>query len=352
MSTQAATQEGQAPVAIQPQGGNLPQSVFKNEGVDTSARALERNELGEKSGYDAATESPVPQVATPDAPPAEPQSGSQPAPVVTSGKQLSKEEFDAILDAEAPELINGKYKTIREQIKGYGESQKGFAEKVKVEAAKQAETLAEKRATEVLAEKLRGLVQPQQDAQQIAQVTQKSLDSMSPDEHLDMLTRDPQAYNKMIREETQRETLRYIRANEVREAWNRDNADLLKMEILPAQNGKPSVTGESLVSFFTLTLAQQNPQLLADGTGESALREATAVVRNLLSSQQNLGKQQAMVVRETVTPLQSTTTGTASADNRAPQAPAVETIADPVAHEVERLRAERARVTRQPVVRM
>lgn len=345
MSTQAATQDGQAPQPIQPQGGNLPTSVFKNENVDTSAKAVERNELGPKSGYDA-----PPAVAAPAQAVPEPDKGSHPAPV--SGRQLSKEEYDAVLDAKAPELINGKYETLREQIKGYSESQKGFMDKVGVEAKKQAEVLADKRATEVLAEKLRALVQPAQDAQAVVQVAERSLDQLTPDEHLDMFTRDPVAYNKQVRDESARETLRLMKANTVREAWNRDNADLLNLELAPAADGQPALTGEALVSFFTLNLAKQNPQLLDDGTGELALRNATAMTRNFLTSLQNQGKQQAMVVRETVTPLQSTTTGSAAGDNRTPQESAPAQIVDPAAHEVERLRAERRRITNKPVVRL
>ena len=120
MSTQAATQDGQAPQPIQSQGGNLPASIFKNEGVDTSAKAVERNELGVKSGYEAPVAAPT------QAQPTDP-TGVQPptaAPV-----EHEKGSPDPVAEKK---LLAGKYTSVEELEKGYLESQRAWARRLKL----------------------------------------------------------------------------------------------------------------------------------------------------------------------------------------------------------------------------
>ena len=309
------------PQAIQPQGGPLPPSVFKDEGKDVTGDALARNELR----MTGAEEPAVPISAPP-----EPAAPPPPAP-------------------EGEKLLAGKYKSVEELEKGYMESQKGFMAKVEAEAAKKAEELAAKRANEILVEKFRSLVQTDNAAQAVAQNVERSLEQLSADEHIDLLTKDPVRYQRMVKDEARKEILGAIQAANLEQSWRAENKDILEMEVIPAAGEQKPVTGEMLVSSLILTLAQRDPSKRNDPS--ALLTEATGHVRNLVGTLVNRGKQEAMTVRETVAPLQATAATPAAGDNRSAQLSAPRVV-DPVEDEIQRQRAEQRRITGgQPVVR-
>lgn len=321
-SIPVASEPGKAPTQLAPTP-QLPSSVYKDEGVDTSEKALDRNELGEKNQVNQPAPSPSAAAPEPVATPV-PEPATAPQPVTPA--------------AEPPKLLAGKYKTTEELEKGYLESQKGFSAKVQAEVQK---ALPEA-VNAALKEKGLQLSEQQQAANM---AVNKPLTAMTDDEILDLQVKSPQDFVRKQREET----LQAIRASQVQEQWRRDNKDLLDMKI--SDDEGEQFTGEFLVSQMTLALAQKQPDLLSDGTGEALLRAATGRVRNFIAGLQNQGKQQAMVVRETVTPLQATTASQAEAPgNAAPQPPAKNV--DPADEEVERLRSEQRRTTgNRPVVR-
>ena len=329
MST-AATTPGEAPQPIVPSPQpSLPASMFKNEGRDTSAEALEKNELGVKN--DIKPEPPPVYRTAPPEPAAVPQvevtqaaSSTPTESVVPTG--MTREQYEALLDAPAPELINGKYKTLREQVKAYQESQKGFGQKVQSEVERQ---LSEKVQAGVQA-KLKELTDTQKAAVQAQGF--KSLTEMSADEHLDLFTKDPVEYNRL----QQAEMFNAIKTSQAVEQWSRENADI-KDELIPGSN----ITGEQLVNLQLLTLAKRDPSRASDYP--QLLSEATGHVRNLIEGLKNQGKQAAQIIRETVTPLQATVASTTAPAETA-QAPAKKNV-DPVEEEVERLRAEKRRIS-------
>jgi len=297
---------------IQPQGGSLPASVFKNEGRDVSGEALARNELGK---FNRIPDEPVQQEAVVAEPVSEPEPAAEPEPEP---------------EPEPKKLWANKYTSPEELEKGYLESQKGFMSKVESEVQKRLKTETEKVKEAVDAEHKTSI-----DAAQAIQ--QKPLGQMTPDEHIELFTRDPVAYNQL----QQQELLRNIRASQIQEQWRRDNQDLLKMEVIP---GEKPVNGEFLVSAFSLHLAKENPELLSDGTGERLLTEATGRVRNLLAIQQNQGKQEAMVLRETTRPLQAAAAPAATGDNRQKTAAPAKAV-DPLEDELARQRKEQKRIS-------
>lgn len=294
---------------------------------DISADALERNELGIKNDAQQAPAFVTKDVApTPitEAPPAE-----VPAPPAAEPPKTDE-----------PKLLAGKYKTVEELEKGYLESQKGFMSKVEQEADKKADALVETR----VQERLKTLVEKEAGITHAAeQVVEKSLSQMSNDELLDLQVQNPQEF---IRRQ-QKDTLRAIRASQIQEQWRGENKDILDMK-LPVGEGK-EYTGEFLVSAAALALAKERPELLSDGTGEAILRESTGVVRNLLSSLRNQGKQEALVVRETVTPLQATAGAAATAPGNQPKAAPTKDV-DPLDEEIERRRTELKRISGGNVV--
>lgn len=296
------TQEKLQP--IQPQGGPLPASVFKNEGVDVAAAALERNELGKLNHI------PEPPQAAPAAP-LKQEAQPEPVPAVEPAKSEPVQE----------KLLAGKYKNVDELEKGYLESQKGFSQKVQVEA--------EKKAQELLQAKLKELAGEKETAQVVQTV--KPLSQLSSDEHLDLFTRDPVEYNRR----QQSELLNAIKVSQTVEQWNRDNADI-KNEIVP----NTGITGEQLVNLQVLSLAQADPSRAADYP--SLLAEATGSVRNLFNGLRNQGKQEAMVARETTAPLQASVAPATTDGNRAQ--PAVPKISDPLADEEARIKEEQRRI--------
>ena len=293
-------------------------SIYKDENRDVSAEAFERNELGIKNNIQQTPSFVAGEVAPePKAPAAVEPPAAAPAPVEP------KEE----------KLLAGKYKTAEELEKGYIESQKGFTQKVEAEVQKRVDAAV----NEKLKEKGLQLAEQTETAQH---AVTKSLSQMSNDELLDLQVNNPQEF---IRKQ-QEATLQSIRASQVQEAWRRDNKDLLEMQLTDDDGG--DFTGEFLVSNMTLALAKKRPDLLADGTGEALLKEATGRVRNFIAAQRNQGKQEALVVRETVTPLQATTRSSTTAPGNQPAPPAAAAEdADPAQAEVERLRAEQKRVS-------
>ena len=303
-----------------------PTPTFKDEGKDVSASAMERNELGIKNNTQQAP-SFIAGDVVPDAAVAEVTKQAAPS---TEAPPVDPTKTD-----EPAKLLAGKYKTVEELEKGYLESQKGFMSKVEQEAAKKAEVLAEAK----VQEKLKSLVTEEGAATQAAsQLTMKPLNAMSDDELLDLQVRAPKDFIRL----QQQETLRSIRASQVQEQWKRDNKDLLDMQI-DIGEGK-QFTGEALVSSIALALAKERPDLLNDGTGEAILRESTGHVRNLISTFRNQGKQEALIVRETVTPLQATIGSPATSPGNQPQAAPTKDV-DPLTEEVERRRAETKRIS-------
>lgn len=315
MST-AATTPGEAPQPIVPTPQpSLPVAVFKNEGRDTSAEALEKNELGVKN--DIKPEPPPVYRAAPPEPVAAPQAQPEAAPTPEPVKAT---------EPEAPKLLAGKYKNVEELEKGYIESQKGFGQKVQSEVDKQ---LADKVQAGVNA-KLKELTDTQKAAVQAQGF--KSLTEMSVDEHLDLFTKDPVEYNRL----QQAEMFNAIKTSQAVEQWSRENADI-KDELIPGSN----ITGEQLVNLQLLTLAKRDPSRASDYP--QLLSEATGHVRNLIEGLKNQGKQAAQIIRETVTPLQATVASTTAPAETA-SAPAKKN-ADPVEEEVERLRSEKRRIS-------
>ena len=316
MST-AATTPGEAPQPIVPTPQpSLPASMFKNEGRDTSAEALEKNELGVKNDIRPEPR-PVYRTAPPE-PTAAPQAQPEAAPVPVEPTKAT--------EPEAPKLLAGKYKSVEELEKGYIESQKGFGQKVQSEVEKQ---LAEKVQAGVQA-KLKELTDTQKAAIQAQGF--KSLTEMSADEHLDLFTKDPVEYNRL----QQAEMFNAIKTSQAVEQWSRENADI-KDELIPGSN----ITGEQLVNLQLLTLAKRDPSRASDYP--QLLSEATGHVRNLIEGLKNQGKQAAQIIRETVTPLQATVASTTAPAETA-SAPAKKN-ADPVEEEVERLRSEKRRIS-------
>ena len=324
---QTAETPGQAPKPLT-DTAHIPAVNFKDAGRDTSEEALNRNELGTKNQINEPVAQYVKETAAPEPAPPAPEAPVVPAPQAAPVPDKPAEE---------PKLLAGKYKTAEELEKGYLESQKGFMSKVESEVSKRLDKAVE----EKLKEKGIQLTQEQKVAQQIVQ---KPLGAMSNDELLDLQVQNPKEFLRLQQEET----LRSIRASQVQEQWRRDNKDILDMRLTddPAED----FTGEALVSHFAMALAKSHPDLLSDGTGESLLREATGRARNFVAAQRNLGKQEAMVVRETVAPLQATTQPAVSAPGN--QTPAPAKNVDPLEEEVERLRADQRRVRGgQPVIR-
>ena len=227
---------------------------FAGDGVDTSGDAVKEPEV-----------TPVVETPTTTPPPVEPPKEEPPAQPPVEAKP-----------AEPPKLLAGKYKDVTELEKGYLESQKGFHNAVELEVAKRME-----------AERAKAATVPVKQEEAAATIVKNQLDQMNPDKAFELMTNDPIGFARTVSQSVKEEVLSAIKVQETLNSWRMNNKDLLPYE--------------KFVNTELLALAQERPELISDHA--ALLNEATGRIRNLMAEIRNQGKQEALTVKETVTPL-------------------------------------------------
>lgn len=254
--------------------------LFKDQQVDTSGDAVKEPEV---------PAAPV------EAPPAE-------NPVEPPKEEPAAPPAEAAKPTEPPKMLAGKYKSVEELEKGYLESQKGFHSAVEKEVAKRLEEEKTKAATVAA------------DNKTASEVVLPKEEPLTAEKEWELMTTNPLAWRDKVKNDVKQEVLQAIQVQETLNTWRRDNSDLLNYE--------------RFVNTELLAIAKERPELISNHA--ALLSEATGRVRNIIADIRNQGKQEALTVKETVTPLNVTATTPATPDS-AVKPPEVDPVDEAVA---------------------